>query len=231
MKTTKLYSFLAALLTTAFVVGVTSCEDEDSYAELRKTERAQIANFLERGTCVVDEESGDTLLFVAPINVIEESVFFANDSTTNVENNEYVLLSGSGVYMQIVRKGSGKPLENGESTNVVCRYTEFNIAGDSIQSSNDNTATTEIYRQLMSVNKNYGSITATFDSQGMMGQLYGTTVPSAWIIPLQFINLGRYDGNDIALVRIVVPSTEGQEDAMSNVYPCFYEISYMSADR
>ena len=124
-----------------------------------------------------------------------------------------------------------KLLENDESATVVCRYTEFNIAGDSIQSSNDNTATTENYQQLMNVSKSYGTITATFDSKGMMGQLYGTKVPSAWIFPLQFVNLGRYDGNDIALVRIIAPSTEGQDDAYSNVYPCFYEITYMRGDR
>lgn len=232
MATVNLKSYLSAFLLALSAVGLASCDDEDTYAELRKTERAQIANFLEKGACVVDEESGDTLLNVpGPINVISEAQFFENDSTTSVANNEYVLLSGSGVYMQIVRKGGGKLLENDESATVVCRYTEFNIAGDSIQSSNDNTATTENYQQLMNVSKSYGTITATFDSKGMMGQLYGTKVPSAWIFPLQFVNLGRYDGNDIALVRIIAPSTEGQDDAYSNVYPCFYEITYMRGDR
>lgn len=210
----------------------TSCEDEDSYAELRKTEHAQIKNFIKNGTTIVDKETGDVLLHVDPITVISEETFYANDSTTNVANNEYVVFNGSGVYMQIVRQGSGKRLEDKENATVVCRYTEFNIAADSIQSSNDNSANDEIYRDIMSVTKNYGSITATFLPTGKMYQIYGTSVPSGWILPLQFVNLGRYVADaDIAKVRIIVPSTEGQSDAMSNVYPCFYEITYMRGDR
>lgn len=229
----KIRFYFTILLTTVFSVSTTSCEDEDSYAELRKTELAQINNFLQFGTRVVDKETGDVTLEVkAPINVISEEQFYANDSTTNVENNEYVRFNGSGVYMQILHKGTGKPLENNESVAVVTRHTEFNIAGDSIQSSNDQTATTEIYRDIMNVTKNYGTITATFTSTGMMYNLYGTSVPSGWIIPLQFINLGRYTGEgEIAKVRIIVPSTEGQRDALNNIYACFYEITYMRADR
>ena len=229
----KIHASLTALLVAAISIGFISCDENDSYAKLRKTERAQIGNFLMNGTCVIDDETGDTLLNVeAPINIISEAQFYANDSTTNVSNNEYVLFNGSGVYMQIIRKGVGKPLENEESASVICRYTEFNIAADTIQSSNDNTASTEIYRDIMNVSKNYGTITATFGTGGMMYQLYGSSVPSAWIIPLQFINLGRYPADgDIAKVRIIVPSTEGQNDAMSNVYPCFYEITYMKGNR
>jgi hypothetical protein len=230
IKKFKTHALLTILACTVCLT--TSCEDEDSYAELRKTEHAQIKNFINNGTTVIEKETGDTILHVAPIKVISEATFYENDSTTNVKDNEYVVFNGSGVYMQIVRQGSGKRLENQETTSVVCRYTEFNISADSIQSSNDNSANDEIYRDIMSVTKNYGTITATFLPSGKMYSIYGTSVPSGWILPLQFVNLGRYVAEtDIAKVRIIVPSTEGQSDAMSNVYPCFYEITYMRGDR
>ena len=218
----------ATLLIGTLCPALCACEDEDTYAEMRKKEGAQISNFLNYGTRIVDDESGDLTLEVkAPIKVISESEFFANDTTTNVDENEYVLLSGSGVYMQILREGTGKRLEDGESLTVICRHTEFNIAGDSIQSTNAQSAATEIYPDRMTVQKNYGTITASFSS-GLMHQLYGSSVPSGWILPLQFIKLGRQSSEDgeVAKVRIIVPSTEGQSDAMNNVYPCFYEITY-----
>ena len=217
-------SLVVGLLLPAFC----SCEDEDTYAEMRKTEGAQISNFLNNGTKVVDEETGDITLEVkAPIKVITESEFYANDTTTNVAENEYVLLAGSGVYMQIVREGTGERLQDGESATVICRHIEFNIAGDSIQSTNSQSAATEIYPDRMTVQKNYGTITASFTS-GLMSSLYGSSVPSGWILPLQFIKLGRQSSPDgeVAKVRLIVPSTEGQSDAMNGVFPCFYEITY-----
>lgn len=227
--TTKIYNSLASILMLSIVSPIfCACEDEDTYAEMRKTEGAQISNFLNYGTKVVDKETGDITLEVkAPIKVISETEFYANDTTTNVADNEYVLLAGSGVYMQILREGTGERLQDGESATVICRHLEFNIAGDSIQSSNLESAATEIYPDRMTVQKNYGTITASFSS-GLMSNLYGSSVPSGWILPLQFIKLGRQSSPDgeVAKVRIIVPSTEGQKDAMNGVYPCFYEITY-----
>lgn len=227
--TTKIYNSLASILMLGIVSPIfCACEDEDTYAEMRKTEGAQISNFLNYGTKVVDKETGDITLEVkAPIKVISETEFYANDTTTNVADNEYVLLAGSGVYMQILREGTGERLQDGESATVICRHLEFNIAGDSIQSSNLESAATEIYPDRMTVQKNYGTITASFSS-GLMSNLYGSSVPSGWILPLQFIKLGRQSTPDgeVAKVRIIVPSTEGQKDAMNGVYPCFYEITY-----
>lgn len=227
--TTKIYNSLASILMLGIVSPIfCACEDEDTYAEMRKTEGAQISNFLNYGTKVVDKETGDITLEVkAPIKVISETEFYANDTTTNVADNEYVLLAGSGVYMQILREGTGERLQDGESATVICRHLEFNIAGDSIQSSNLESAATEIYPDRMTVQKNYGTITASFSS-GLMSNLYGSSVPSGWILPLQFIKLGRQSSpeGEVAKVRIIVPSTEGQKDAMNGVYPCFYEITY-----
>lgn len=215
------------LLAAALVTLCTACDDEDTYADRRKREREQISAFLHTGAQVKAEE-GDVLLLDIPgnIKVISECEFYANDSTTDVSRNEYVLFGGSGVYMQIVRKGSGQKLEHGQSATVICRYAEFNIATDTIQSSNRSLAY-ETYPDVMTCANNFGVFTGSFLS-GVMKSIYGTaSVPSGWLIPLNFIRLGRQDSDEgVALVRLIVPSTEGQNDAANNVYPCFYEISY-----
>ncbi len=205
-----------------------SCNDDDSYADMKKREASQIRSFLAKGCTVLDEEEGDTLLHVEPINVISEEQFFANDSTTDLSRNEYVLFSNTGVYMQIVSKGIGKKLANGESATLINRYTEFNIAGDSIQSTN-NSMYYETVPEMMTCKNSEGLFTASF-TQGVMATRYqSTSVPSGWLTPLTYINLGRKSAPDeqIAHVRLIVPSTEGQNDANSNVYACFYDITYM----
>lgn len=207
---------------------VLSCDDDDSYAEMKRRENAQIRSFLANGCCVVDEEMGDTLLYVPPINVISEDQFMANDSTTDVEQNQYVLFNNSGVYMQIVHEGVGEKLKNGETATIICRYTEFNIAGDSIQSTDQNIYY-EAMPEVMTCTNTNGLFSASFTSGLMLSLYLSASVPSGWLTPLTYIRLGRKTAADehIALVRLIVPSTEGTNDANTNVYACFYEISYM----
>ena len=80
----------------------------------------------------------------------------------------------------------------------------------------------------MTCTNSYGVFTASFTSGVMNSYYQSPSVPSGWLIPLKFIRLGRQAAADeeIALVRLIIPSTEGQSDALNNVYPCFYEISY-----
>ena len=65
-----------------------------------------------------------------------------------------------------------------------------------------------------------------------MTVIYGSTtnstaVPKGWIVPLSYVNIGRQnDEEGIALVRLIVPHSEGTAAATSNVAPFFYEISY-----
>lgn len=216
------------LLLLSAVPLLSACSgDSESYAESRKRERRQIQSFLENGIHVADPESGQMLLDIdGPINVLTVDEFFAKDSVTDVSNNEFVLFSGSGIYMQIVRKGSGEKLKSDETTTVICRYTEYNIAADSIQSTN-NITSYEGNPDMMTVTNILGTFTASF-TQGLMRSLYGAQVPSGWLFPLTYIHLGRQNSVDseIAKVRLVIPSTQGQTDAQNNVYPCLYEISY-----
>lgn len=216
------------LIFAALFAITTSCNDDETYADLRDRENKQIDSFLKTGVKVESSDKGEYLLDVpGNIKVISESEFHANDSTTDVSKNEYVLFKSTGVYMQIVRKGSGEILKEGESARVINRYTEFNLASDTITSSNRGLVY-EPTPDIMTCQNNYGTITASFTA-GLMPKLYATNaVPSGWIVPLHYIKLGRQDSEDseIALVRLIVPSTQGQSDAQYHVYPCFYEISY-----
>jgi len=220
-------TFLAGLLLVSSAVVFSSCDDEETYGDKKNKERHTISNFIATGTCVIENITGDTLLYVAPINVINEETFTAQDSTTNLENNEYVLLSKTGIYMQIIRKGCGEKLKNGETATVFNRFMEFNIAGDSIQTSNNNLHYIAVPDK-MSCTNSYGNYTGSFIS-GIMRTTYATqSVPEGWLVPLQFINLGRIakPDDEIAKVRLIVPHSSGNSDAQNNVYACFYEITY-----
>ncbi|MBO4486834.1 MAG: DUF4827 domain-containing protein [Bacteroidaceae bacterium] len=214
------------LIVTAAVMS--SCEEEQTYAEQKKAERRAISRFISQGCLALDKELGDTILYVAPITEINEQKFFAQDTTTDLSRNEYVKFPSSGVYMQIVRKGTGEKLNlKADTVRLLCRYKEYNISGDSLQTRNDNAYYIGMLDE-MTVECQSGTINGSF-VQGMMKYNYGsTTVPEGWLIPLRYINIGRQLSADdeIAKVRIIVPHSSGQTNAVSKVYPCFYEITY-----
>lgn len=214
--------FLPLLLLT-FCTLFQACDDDETYADKRKRESKQIKAFIKSGVQVKDDESGEYLLNVpGDIKVISESEFYQNDSTTDVSKNEYVYFSNTGVYMQILQKGKGKRMEDGDSERILTRYTEFNISTDSIQSTNQLASMPDV----MTCTNTLGTFSASF-VQGMMFNLYNSAaVPPGWLVPLSYINLSRVDDGTLAHVRLIVPSSQGQANASANVYPCFYEITY-----
>lgn len=224
----KINSFKILFVVLLASLGVlASCDDEETYAEQKKQETNAINSFLKKGACVKDLDGNDTILYVAPIKVINEATFYAQDSTTNVAENEYVLLSSTGIYMQIVDKGTGKKLESGEKTSILNRYIEYNINGDSVMSRNNNLYYIAV-PDMMSVSNSYGVFTGSFIS-GVMKTIHSTSaVPEGWLVPLNFITLARRatDTDNLAKVRIIVPHTSGSTAAQSGVYACFYEITY-----
>lgn len=226
MNWNKLYTLL--LFVFATVVIFTACDEDETYSDKRKREKKQVEAFLKKGVTIYDADQSQVLLHVpADIKVISEEEFYANDSVTNVDANEYVLFKKTGVYMQIVRKGPGKKLQEGESTTILNRFTEYNIAADSISCTNK-ILPYETMEDKMTVVNTGGTFTASFLS-GLMFSIYqSASVPTGWLVPLSYINIGRQDAPDqeVALVRLIVPSTQGQSDANNNVYACFYEISY-----
>lgn len=199
------------LLAFVGIMTLLSCDDSETYAEQKDRERAAIMSYL--------TQTG--------AEVINEAKFFMQDSMTDISRNQFVYLSSSGVYMQIIRKGSGEKLKDGEEAKVLCRFTERNLllGADSILLTNDILYYSSTYDK-MSVSNNSGTYTASFMTPSLMSSTYGAAVPAGWLAPLPYINLGRQSKDGIAKVRLIVPHTQGQAYASQSVYPCLYDISY-----
>lgn len=199
---------LFALCALLAAVCLTSCNDDETYGDKKKKERSAIDQFISE----------------RHISVIDQATFARHDSTTNLDRNEFVYLSNSAVYMQIVRRGAGNRLPDGKQTNLLLRYTEWNIMNGAYQSRNDYDP--RAYDK-MTVTRTGSSYTASFAS-GVMYSTYGASVPAGWLVPLEYIHVGRQSTPDeeIARVRLIVPHTQGHSYATSSVYPCYYEITY-----
>ena len=215
----------------SLLLTIASCSAGETYAEQKNKEYKAIQSFLERDIVIRDKD-GNLVCNVGKITPISEEDFINQDYTTNLEKNEYVLFGNSGVYMQIVRKGTGEKLERGKTARVICRFIEFNILGDSIQLRND-VNFWHSSPDIIKVSNNYGSFSADFDTEingggAMYNQYSSLSVPSGWLVPFPYIHIGRQDSAEegIAKVRLIVPHSEGQVSATSNVYPCFYELTF-----
>ena len=205
------------------LIGLTSCNDYETYADMKEKEQNAISDFIARES----------------INVIDEATFKNQGETTDTARNEFVYMSRTGVYMQIVRKGCGSPLEDKKSASILCRFMEKNLLTDSILIRNDQKNSlyisslgqyidTSQYVDKMYVTRNGTTITAMFESGMMQTYHSSTSVPGGWLVPLNYINVGRpeKDGDEIAKVRLIVPHSQGTADASSSVFPCYYEITY-----
>lgn len=206
---------LAYLLLFMVCIAVfAACNDDMTYADQVDRERSAISAYI--------ADSG--------VNVISEDKFRSNNYTTDVSKNEFVLFESSGLYMQIVRKGTGKPIADGENARVLCRYTERNLLTDSIQISN--TISPYYYRwvETMSVTNHSGTFSGSFESSSsLMYAFYSTTtIPSGWLAALPYLNFDRYKtaNSEIAQVRLIVPHDLGQTNAIQSVYPCLYDITF-----
>ena len=201
------------------ILGLSSCNDGETYQEKRDKEIAAINSYIAEKN----------------VKVISEEQFFAQDSTTDVSKNEFVLFEASGVYMQIVRKGCGEKLRDGETTNVLCRFTEYNLmlGGDSISLTNDAAGYAASVDKMTIMNTS-GTFSGTFDTSSRMYMAYGysagssyTSLPSGWLVPFGYIRLGRpvNDGDETAKVRIIVPHKQGHLSASNYVTPYLYELT------
>ena len=217
-------TILPILLTLLVAVLYSSCSHYETYGDRKKKEQSAIKRFI--------AEQG--------IEVISEAEFEAQGQTTDLTSNQYVHFTRNGVYMQIIRKGCGAKLEEGRVVNVLCRFIERDILNDTTLVRNDVTSyvyssslgqyvDASLYVDKMSVQRTGTTITASF-VEGMMVQYHSSTsVPSGWLVPLNYVNIGRpeKDGDEIAKVRLIVPHSQGTADASSTVYPCYYEITYV----
>lgn len=203
-----------ALLACAALFTLMSCDDTESYADQKKKERSAIRSHIAKEN----------------IKVITEKEFHAQDSTTDVSKNEYVLFETTGVYMQIIREGCGEKLKDGETATVICRFKEWNLLTDSLQLANNTENSSLNFPDLMSVKNTSGTFKASFiQGSSVMYSIYGSgSVPAGWLAPLSYIKIGRpaKPGEEIAKVKLIVPHTQGHQYASSGVYPCLYEITY-----
>ncbi len=234
MKTTRHIFFKSLTMAVCVIVlgtSLCSCDDEETYADQKEKERKAVAAFIARNPLILLNGVNDTLLNTPGINVISEEQFAAQDYTTDVTKNEYVLLGNNGVYMQIIRKGDGKKLAEQESVRLSCRYWEYSIMGDSLMSTNLS-STFNSTPDYIDVYNNYGTFSGQFNltiypGGGAMYRTYGSTgVPQGWLVPLTYLNIGNKDNDNTAKVRLVVPHSMGTEAATNAVYPAFYEIKY-----
>lgn len=190
-----------------------SCRDNKTYADQKEAERSAINKFIADSA----------------VRVISEETFARQGYTTNVQRNEFVLIPSSGVYMQIVRNGVGEKIRNGETADVLCRFSERNLMTDSLQLSNNVPYYSSVVDK-MTVRNTSGTFTASFvRGESVMSSALNTTeVPAGWLVPLNYIRVGRpeAEGDEIAKVRLIVPHTSGHNYARQSVYPCLYDIMY-----
>lgn len=176
-----------------------ACDDTKTYAEMLEEEDDAIADFINK----------------EGIKVISQTEFFDNDSVTDVEKNEFVQLS-SGVYMQIVDKGSDNPADTVKNNDLVLvRFMEYSLLDKDTTLSN---LTLPYLVDEFKYTASSSSIAGIF-IQGLMYMAYGyTAVPAGWLVPLPYVR-------DKAHVRLIVPSKMGHQSAIQYVYPYYYDIT------
>jgi len=192
--------FLGIIATCMFF---DACSDSVTYAELLDDEKKSISNFIK------DND----------INVISQTEFQDKGCVTDVSKNEYVLTT-SGVYMQIVDKGSDNMADTIRNNDMVlARYAEYRLEKDSAATlvmsnlTESQIANVDIFRYMV-----YGSNTFGIFSSGMMYYVYqNQSVPQGWLIPFTYVRDG-------ARVKLIVPSKMGHETAMSSVKAYYYDI-------
>jgi len=204
---------LGILLMMVFGLGLIfqSCNDGKTYAEMKEDEREAIKRFIE----------------LNDIKVIDEDQFAEQDSMTNVAANEYVLFEENGVYMQVVERGGGDLLEDGRHE-ILVRYLEERIVEDGTADTLSLNTIQNLYPHpdQFILTKEKNSLSASFSNSGAM---YGTHssayVPSGWLLPLNYLKVGREISNR-SKIKLIVPHSEGTATASGQVFPCYYEITY-----
>ncbi|MBQ8442426.1 MAG: DUF4827 domain-containing protein [Bacteroides sp.] len=188
-----------------------SCNNGKTYAEMKEEEREAIKRFIE----------------VNDIKVIDEDQFEAQDSTTNVAANEYVLFEESGVYMQVIERGNGELLEDGRHE-ILARYVEEQIVEDGTTDTLSLNTIANLYAHPdeFILTKQDNSLSASFSTSGAMYATHGSAyVPTGWLLPLNYLKVGR-EISGRSKIKLILPHSEGTSTASGQVIPCYYEITY-----
>ena len=204
---------LGILLMMVFGLGLAfqSCNNGKTYAEMKEDEREAIQRFIEKNE----------------IKVIDEDQFAEQDSMTNVAANEYVLFEESGVYMQVVERGTGELLEDGRHELLV-RYVEERIVEDGTADTLSLNTVSNMYPypDEFILTKDKNSLSASFSTSGAMSEAHSSAyVPSGWLLPLNYLKVGR-EISGRSKIKLILPHSQGTATASSQVFPCYYEITY-----
>jgi hypothetical protein len=183
-----------------------ACDDAVTYSEMKEKERDAVKKFV--------KDNG--------IRIIPYDEFIANDTVTDVAENEFVEVSE--VYMQIVNNPKdaedARRINPGDTRNLLVRFYEYNIQeGDTILTNIPMSEADE-----MRVSNVDGTYSATFTS-GAMAEVYGNNVPTGWLVPLNYLYFTRKQSN-LAEVILIVPHSKGTVTATTYVYPCMYKITF-----
>lgn len=192
----KLTLFFLSLL--ALTISFQACDNSKTYAEMLDEEKDAINDFIKDHN----------------IKVISQSQFYAQDSITNLDENEFVQLA-SGVYMQIVDKGSDNIADTVKNNDeILVRFMEYDIIRKDTALSNLTAAeTVDAFRYTVTSS----SIAGLFLQGYMMTYYSSTAVPAGWLVPLEYVR-------NRAHVRLIVPSKMGTQNAIQAVYPYYYDI-------
>ena len=194
-----------------------SCDNGETYADMKEREKNAINRFIEDNN----------------IKVISQDQFIAQDSTTNVEENEFVLFNEDGIYMQIESRGEGKSMiemakeQSADSTiskTILCRFFEYDIEGGDTITTNKYSSSI-VDKMLVKYIHRSRRYQASFIEGKMVEKYKSSVVPQGWIKPLDYVRLTRNSGR-IAKIRIIVPHSSGTSNASGYVLPMYYEISY-----
>ncbi|MDE6347773.1 MAG: DUF4827 domain-containing protein [Bacteroides sp.] len=192
----KLTLFFFTLL--AACLAFQACDNTKTYAEMLDEEKDAIRAFIRDSNIVV----------------ISQSEFYAQDSTTDVTKNEYVQLA-SGVYMQIVDKGSTNPADTIKPNDLILvRFMEYGLMTGNVLSNLNTVYDVDEFRYTVTSSSIAGLFTNEY---GYMYMAYGSSVPAGWLVALSYIRDGAH-------VKLIVPSKMGHQTAMKQVYPYYYDI-------
>lgn len=197
-----------AFMTLAALLLTNACTDYETYGELKEKERDAIAKFISDSSLVI----------------ISEAQFHSQGDMT-VGDKQFVLLDKSGVYMQIVRPGCGEVIQDGETLTVLCRFLEQGL-NDTVALFNYGYA---FQPDIMSVTRTGSTYSAMFEQGGYMYSSYGSSVPEGWLVPLQYVKIGRLVNpeDELARVKLIVPHSQGTtSNAKTYVKPYYYDITF-----
>ena len=197
-----------SVILLSILLGMAACNDYETYGELKEKERDNIERFISDSSFVIIGEDQ-----------------FKEQGEKTVGDKQFVYLTKSGVYMQIVRQGCGEKIKDGETLSILCRFVEKSIQDTSMLFN----AYYYIFDpDIMNVTRKGSTYSATFVS-GVMLSTYGSSVPEGWLVPLQYVNIGRLTKPDdeLARVKLIVPHSQGTtQNAKSNVKPYYYDITF-----